>query len=39
MEQLKIMDFDLRHPNVLPVIAENEINSTSNTSTVFVNRF
>jgi len=33
----QIMLFDLRHPVVLPEIAENEINSMSNTST-FINR-
>ena len=29
--------FDLRHPDLLPEIAENEINSTSSTS-LFINR-
>jgi len=28
--------FDLRHPDVLPEIAENEINTMSNTS-IFIN--
>ena len=33
----KPLIFDLRHSDVLPVMAENEINSKSNTSTIFIN--